>query len=153
MKKIISLTAILLLSISCASKSKIERINPETLLDTSKYGFTQVVTARGGKTVYISGQFSGDTKGKVRGKTAEEQIEFTFENLRKAIEASGGKPEHVVKITVLVKDHNEKKVVKLGQEIDKLFGDNLPASTLIPVPRLALDEMLFEIDATLVIPE
>jgi enamine deaminase RidA (YjgF/YER057c/UK114 family) len=34
-----------------------------------------------------------------------------------------------------------------------MWGDKPPASTLIPVPRLALDGMLFEIDAFAVIPE
>lgn len=132
--------------------NEIERKNPKTLFDTTGYGFAQVVTAPAGRTVSISGQFSGDLEGKVQGNTTSEQMTITFDNLRKAIEASEAKPEHVTKIIVLIKDHTEEDLYQLTDEINKLFGDNLPASTLIPVPRLALDEMKFEIDATFVIP-
>jgi enamine deaminase RidA (YjgF/YER057c/UK114 family) len=38
-------------------------------------------------------------------------------------------------------------------ERNAMWGDRKPASTLIPVPKLALDGMLFEIDAVAVIPE
>lgn len=131
----------------------IERINPPTLKNTAEYGFSQVVVApNSGKTVYLSGQFSGSPSGDVQGKTLPEQIDKAFVNLKLAIEASGAKPEHVVKILVLVVDHEQDYVQHITAQISQLFGENLPASTLIPVPRLALDGMLFEIDATLVVP-
>ncbi|MBZ9784927.1 RidA family protein [Pseudomonas sp. REP124] len=132
----------------------VSRINPPTLKDTSQYGFSQVVIApSNARTVYLSGQFSGDVSGKVRGKTMQEQIAYSFENLRHAIEAAGAKPENVVKIQVLIVDHEQDYVSLVQSQIQQLFGEHLPASTLIPVPRLALDGMRFEIDATLVIPE
>lgn len=131
----------------------ITRINPPTLKDTSPYGFSQVVVApSSARTVYLSGQFSGDIDGNVRGVTMEEQIAYSFENLRLAIEAAGAKPENVVKIQVLIANHQEAYVELVQAQIEKLFGTHLPASTLIPVPRLALDDMRFEIDATLIIP-
>jgi enamine deaminase RidA (YjgF/YER057c/UK114 family) len=143
----------LISSLTACSSIEIKRINPETLLDTSGYGFSQVVVApNNGRTVYLSGQFSGNTKGEVLGKTVKEQMYVAFGNLKHAIEASGAKPEHVVKIQVLIVNHKEEYTHTLQEELSKLFGDHLPASTLIPVPRLALDNMLFEIDATLVIP-
>lgn len=132
----------------------LERINPSTIVDTSSWGFTQVVVAPSNvKTVYISGQFSGDAEGNVLGKTVGKQAEIAFTYLRKAIEASGGKPEHVVKIQVFVAGHGEDKLHAISDQVSKLFGKHLPASTLIPVDRLALDGMLFEIDATLAIPQ
>lgn len=143
-----------MVSTSLANAAEIERLNPPTLLDTSGYGFNQVVVApANSKMVFLSGQFSGDLKGQVQGKTVVEQAAIAFENLRLGIEASGAKPEHVLKIQVLVVDHDESKVQAIHEQITKLFGEHLPASTLIPVPRLALDAMLFEIDATLAIPQ
>lgn len=138
-------------SLFCSAE-EITRINPPTLKDTSQYGFSQVVVApSSARTVYLSGQFSGDVNGKIRGTSMEEQIAFSFENLRLAINASGAKPTDVVKIQVLIADHQQEYVDLVQSQIEKLFGKDLPASTLIPVPRLALDGMRFEIDATLVI--
>jgi len=134
--------------------SGIQRLNPAGLFDTSPYGFSQVVTVPStGKTVFVSGQFSGEIEGNVVGETVEEQMKLCFNNLRTAIYAAGAKPEHVVQIRVLIVDYREKYLIPLERQVQALFGDALPASTLIPVPRLALDDMLFEIEATLFVPE
>ncbi|CAI1875060.1 Enamine/imine deaminase [Serratia quinivorans] len=138
---------------SVTQAESISRINPPTLLDSTAYGFTQVVVApNNGRTVYLSGQFSSDTEGNVLGETVAEQIPIALQNLKHAIKASGAKPENVVKIQIYIVDHAQKDAYQLQSEIKQLFGDNLPASTLVPVPRLALDGMKFEIDAILVIP-
>ncbi|NEP03428.1 MAG: RidA family protein [Okeania sp. SIO2G4] len=132
----------------------IQRLNPSGLFDTTPYGFSQVVTVPStGKIVFVSGQFSGDLEGNVLGNTLEEQMHLSFQNLRTAIEAAGAKSEHVVQIRVLIVDYQEEDLILFQREIQELFGDALPVSTLIPVPRLALDDMLFEIEATLFIPE
>ncbi len=39
----------------------------------------------------------------------------------------------------------------MTKHIVKTFGKALPAQSLVPVPRLALDGMLFEVDAVAVI--
>jgi len=131
----------------------IERLNPAGLLDTRAYGFSQVVTAPAtGRAVFISGQFSGDIDGTVQGATVPEQMAVAFDNLRTAIEATGARPDQVVRIRVLIAGHREAYLAPLAQQVKALFGDHLPASTLIPVPRLALDAMLFEIEATLFLP-
>jgi enamine deaminase RidA (YjgF/YER057c/UK114 family) len=142
-----------LIAASVTQAESISRINPPTLLDSTAYGFTQVVVApNNGRTVYLSGQFSSDTEGNVLGETVAEQIPIALQNLKHAIKASGAKPENVVKIQVYIVDYNQKDAGQLQTELTRLFGDNLPASTLVPVPRLALDRMKFEIDAILVIP-
>lgn len=135
------------------TQKEIDRINPADLVDTSMFGFSQVVSAPSSfRRVYISGQFSGDLQGNVLGKTTAEQAKIVFDNLRKAILAADAKPEHAVKITVLVVDHDQSKLASIQEGVEGLFGEHLPASTLIPVPRLALDEMLIEVDVTLEVP-
>jgi catechol 2,3-dioxygenase-like lactoylglutathione lyase family enzyme len=49
-------------------------------------------------------------------------------------------------------DHNESKLQQLGAQLRAMWGEQKPTQTLIPVPRLALDGMLFEVDAVAVIP-
>jgi len=123
-------------------------------VDSRPYGFSQIVLVpANGSTVFVSGQFSGNTQGKVMGETVEEQMAVSFANLRIAIEEAGARPEHVVQIRVLIVNHQEAYLQPLERESRALFGGHLPASTLIPVPRLALDAMLFEIEATLFVPD
>lgn len=131
----------------------IERINPPSLIDSSPWGFSQIVVApANSRVVFLSGQFSGNVDGDVVGRTVGEQMPIAFRNLAHAIEAAGAKPEHVAKIQVLIVDHEEAFLPQLVEETVNLFGEHHPASTLIPVPRLALDAMKFEIEATLAVP-
>ncbi|EKO3677732.1 RidA family protein, partial [Vibrio metschnikovii] len=56
--------------------------------------------------------------------------------------------DDVLKITVLIVDHDSEKLNIWSKEMQKRWSsDTLPASTLIPVPKLALDGMLIEVDA------
>ncbi|NEQ23915.1 MAG: RidA family protein, partial [Microcoleus sp. SIO2G3] len=41
---------------------------------------------------------------------------------------------------------------QLTAVVQAIWGEQTPTQTLIPVPRLALDGMLFEVDAVAVIP-
>ena len=52
-----------------------------------------------------------------------------------------------------VVNHDEVKLKQLTSEILEIWGEQTPVQTLVPVPRLALDDMLFEVDAIAVIPE
>ncbi|MBE9063800.1 RidA family protein [cf. Phormidesmis sp. LEGE 11477] len=126
----------------------IQRINPSALGAPSGYGFTNVVVVPAGKTlIFLSGQGGRDQQGQMG--SFETQLKQAFDNLRKGLAAAGAVPEDVVKITVLSVDHNADKQKLISAERNTLWPDKLvkPASTLIPVPRLAGDDMLFEIDA------
>ena len=126
----------------------IQRLNPDTLVNPSAYGFTNIVIVPAGKTlVFVSGQGGRDQQGNMG--DFETQLKQAFISLRKALAAVGATPEQVVKITVLSVDHNAEKLKLISAERNAMWPDELvkPASTLIPVPRLASDDMLFEIDA------
>src|SRR5437764_7440793 len=75
--------------------------NPPALNPTN--GFTHVVTATGGKTVYVSGQVSVNEKAEVVGRgDFRAQVEQTFENLKVALAAAGATFKDVVKVTYFV---------------------------------------------------
>ncbi|MBD2345940.1 RidA family protein [Anabaena subtropica] len=132
----------------------VKLLNPPTLYDATQNGYSHIaVTPPRTRTVYISGQFGSDLDGNIVSNDFEEQLIQAFQNLRFALNAVGAKPSDVAKTTVLIVDYDQSKLPPLGREIINLWGNKPPANTLIPVPRLALDDMLFEIDAYAVIPE
>jgi enamine deaminase RidA (YjgF/YER057c/UK114 family) len=76
-------------------------VNPLTLCPT--FGWTHLVTATGGKTVYVSGQVSVNERGEVVGKgDLRAQAVQTFENLRLALAAVGASFRDVVKTNLYV---------------------------------------------------
>lgn len=130
--------------------TKITFINPPELSDSAQYYSHIAIAPSGGTTIYIAGQTATDNCGSLGDKRTQMQKAFT--NLRVAIEASGATPEDVVSINVLIVDYTEADLVFLAEEERALFKiGRMPTSTLIPVPRLALAELLFEINAIAVI--
>jgi enamine deaminase RidA (YjgF/YER057c/UK114 family) len=79
------------------------------------------------------------------------QVKQAYANLRAALEGIGAKPDQVAKLTVFVVDHDMSKLEVLTSNVKEMFGDALPAQTLVPVPKLAIDPMLFEVEAVVVL--
>jgi len=123
-------------------------INPEHLPNTTQYGYSQAVSVGPNtKVVYVAGQIGISENGP---NDFQSQVDRSFQNLIDVIEASGGHVGNVVKITLLVKDHDDERLQYLVKKRKEIFGQNPPASTLIPVPELALSSLEFEIDAIVV---
>ncbi|MEH2211441.1 RidA family protein [Nostoc sp.] len=140
--------------VSAKDNKELKLVNPPTLYNAPQNGYSHIaVTPSRARTVYISGQFGSDLQGNLVSNEFEKQLIQAFKNLRYALAAVGAQPQDVAKTTVLIVDHNQNKLIPLGREIINLWGNQPPANTLIPVPRLALDGMLFEIDAYAVIPD
>jgi enamine deaminase RidA (YjgF/YER057c/UK114 family) len=128
-------------------------INPPGLNPTA--GFTHVVTATGGKTVYVSGQVSVNEKGEVVGKgDFRAQVERTFENLKAALAAAGATFADVVKITYFVVGLTPAHVPVVrevrGRHLDP---DHPPASTLVGVAALVVPDWLIEIELVAVVAD
>lgn len=133
---------------------EIQRINPVGLSDPSDNGYAHVTVVSSGATlIHIAGQLGEDENGNPVSDNFAAQLKQAFSNLRIALVAAGATPEQVVKITLLSVAHNDEKQQLISMERNAMWKDACkPASTLIPVPRLAVDGMLFEIDAVAVIP-
>jgi len=132
---------------------EIQWLNPNGLRDSSEYGYTQItVVPPGTFLVYVAGQLGEDENGDFLLDFAA-QLKQAFANLRTALAAVGATPEQVVKITILSVDHDAEKQRLISLERNAMWPDDRkPASTLIPVPRLAVEGLLFEIDAIVAVP-
>lgn len=126
-------------------------INPAGLYNPEPYGFSHVVVSKGGTAIaHLAGQGGEDKDGKLSPNFSR-QVEQAYKNLLIALEAINAKPNQVVKLTTYVVNYDQSMLDIMTQHVRKTFGKALPAQSLVPVPRLALDGMLFEVDAVAVI--
>lgn len=54
--------------------------------------------------------------------------------------------------SLLIVDHDRETFRIMTEEVERVWGDTKPAMTLIPVPALALEGMLVEIDVLAAVP-
>lgn len=129
-----------------------EFINPPGLYDPSANGYSHVAQlGMGARIAFIAGQ-GGETPDGSLSPDFRLQVRQALANLAVAAAAVDANLQSVVKQTMLVVDHDEKKLHILGEEFARAYGPGMmPTATLIPVPRLALDGMLVEVEAIVAI--
>ncbi|MBB4195174.1 enamine deaminase RidA (YjgF/YER057c/UK114 family) [Rhizobium aethiopicum] len=130
---------------------KLTIVNPKNLYDPTPNGYsTAVIVPRGARLAYISGQGGQDSTGALSPDFAV-QVKQAYANLRSALDGLGARPDQVAKLTIFVVDHDMSKLEVLTRNVKDMFGDALPAQTLVPVPKLAIDPMLFEVEAVVML--
>tara|TARA_B100001057_G_scaffold134445_1_gene133916 strand:- start:1499 stop:1933 length:435 start_codon:yes stop_codon:yes gene_type:complete len=131
------------------SRKRLKFYNPEKLFNPTPFGFCHTVkTSANGEFVFISGQSGGEGLEHELVEDFRRQVQVVLSNLDIALKAHEMDFSDVVKITVLIVEHDSDKLHIWSEEMLKRWSEErLPASTLIPVPRLALHDMLIEVDA------
>ncbi|WP_218182738.1 RidA family protein [Pseudomonas gingeri] len=127
--------------------------NPPGLYDPSANGYSHVAqVAAGARLVFIAGQGGETADGQLSADFAD-QVRQALANLQAALRSVGAEVGQVAKLTVLIVDHSHARLGIFGVQLQQLWGSSpTPACTLIPVPCLALDGMLFEIEAVAALP-
>ena len=130
----------------------IRLLNPEGLYDSSPNAYSQLAMVHAGqRLVFVSGQGGDNPDGSFSPDFAT-QAASAFRNVGLALCAAGAAPASVAKITVLIVDHDTEKLRIMQDAQRVLFGSHHPAATLIPVPCLALPQMLIEVEAIAALP-
>lgn len=136
---------------TAATAQELTIVNPPNLGDPTSNGYsTAVIVPANARVAYISGQGGFDSTGALSPDFAA-QVAQAYANLGAALEGIGARPDQVAKLTVYVVDHDMSKLGVLTQNVIAMFGDRLPAQTLVPVPMLAIAPMLFEVEAVVVL--
>ena len=140
------LPAALLLAAAPADKPRKQFLNPEGVPKPT--GYTQVVTSRPGRMIFVSGQ-GGAYQGQMPADFAS-QAKNTFENIGRCLKAAGAGFDDIVKINYYVTDMSN------TAELRRIRAQYLnqpapPASTLLQV---GLGKgMLLEVEAIAIVPE
>jgi enamine deaminase RidA (YjgF/YER057c/UK114 family) len=128
-----------------------EHPRPKGLLHNPS--FSQVVLARGTRTIYTAGQVSIDESGATVGSgDLAEQTAQAMRNVGLALAAAGASYGDIVKITTYVVNYRPEHRVVIGKARAPFFANKAPpASTLVGVAALALPDWLIEIEAVAVV--
>ena len=132
-----------------------EHVNPPSLFPSLQNGFSQIATAQGGKTVYISGQTAWDAnKQIVGGMDLGGQTRQALRNVRTAVEAVGGTMADVVSLRIYVVNYKPEDARVVGEALREFFpAEAPPTSTWLGVTSLAVRDFLIEIEAIAVVNE
>ncbi len=103
---------------------------------------------RAGDRVWISGTVGIDGDGNIPDDTVE-QFSLAMDNLDTVLRAAGGRPEHIVKVTIYLTEIADRQ--RINPIRQHYWGDHRPASTLVEVSALALPGLKVEIEAEAVV--
>lgn len=125
-----------------------EEIRVERMAEPISH-FTDAV--RAGGLLFVSGIVAVDGEGQlVGGDDVVAQTRQVLDNMHAVLAAGGCGFEDVVKVTVFLTDVDDRPLINpLRQEA---FGSTRPASTLVEVPRLAVEGAKVEIECVALVP-
>ena len=128
---------------------KCERVEPP---DWAKpRGYSNGVRVEGASAlVFVAGQIGWDASQRLVGPDFVAQFDRALRNVVAVIEAAGGRPEHVVRMTVYVTDKEQYRAQQkqIGAVWREVLGRTYPAMALIEVAGLLEPGAVVEIEAT-----
>jgi len=110
-------------------------------------GYSRAV--RSGNVIAVTGTVGIDADG-TYAPSVTEQTRRALEIIRAALEALGGRLEHVIRTRMFVTDISRWEEVAAAH--GKVFGEIRPATTLVEVARLIDPEAQIEIEADAILP-
>ena len=116
-------------------------------------GYANGVVASG-RQLFIGGQIGWNAEQRFEHRDFVGQMRQALANIRAVLEAAGGAPEHLVRLTWYVTDKREylARQKEVGAAYREVLGRHFPAMTMVVVAALVEDEALVEIEATAVLP-
>jgi enamine deaminase RidA (YjgF/YER057c/UK114 family) len=127
-------------------------VNPDQLAPA--VGFSHVVLAAPGRTVYLGGQTAQRPDGTIAGQTLSEQFDLALANLVTALRAVDAEPEHLVSMIVYTTDAAgyRASLRELGRIYRRHLGKHYPAMAFFEVKGLFDPAAVIELVCTAVIP-
>ncbi len=132
-----------------SNEDPVQLLAPNTM--PKVMGYSQLAKINGGSLVFISGQVALDKFGNLVGEAdCQAQLHQVFENLKAAVEFSGGTLNDIVKLNSYFVDLSHLPTFR--EVRDRYISlKNPPTSTAVQVSRLFRPEFLVEIEAVAVV--
>jgi len=140
--------------VTSARANRLGRVNPPELARPS--GFSHAVIApAGARIVFLAGQTGMDAHGQIVAKgDLVAQFEQALGNLLTALQAAGGRPEHLTSMTIYAVDLADYRghAREIGEIWRRLIGTDYPAMAGIGIDRLWDDAALVEVQGIAAVP-
>ena len=116
-------------------------------------GYSNGVAATG-RMVFLAGMIGWEADGRFPSDDFGDQVRQALRNIVAVLKESGGKPEHIVRMTWYVTDKREYLAAgkEVGAAFREIIGSYNAAMTAVEVKALIEDRAKVEIEATAVIP-
>jgi enamine deaminase RidA (YjgF/YER057c/UK114 family) len=131
----------------------ITRLNPPTLPDASKMGYSQISIVEPGRMAYISGQVASRPDGAAVPDDLAAQMRVVSENARAALTSIGAGPRDVVMARVYVVDLTAERLEQLMPPFLATFEGAQPCVTGIGVQALAGPGLQVELEMVIRLPD
>ena len=115
-------------------------------------GYSNGIVAEG-RTLFVAGQIGWDEKGMLVSDRMADQFDRALANVLAVVDAAGGKPTSIVRLTIFVTDKPAYVTARseIGDRYRTRMGRHYPAMTLVEVSALLEPRALVEIEATAVL--
>jgi enamine deaminase RidA (YjgF/YER057c/UK114 family) len=131
------------------------RINPETLYESTRFGFSHAALDEANGVLHLAGQVAWDKDYTVvGGDDLAAQTRQALANIKAVLEAAGSDIAHLLRLRTFIVNYDMSKLEAVGAELAAFYGDVMPApNSIVGVQALALPDFLIEIEATAALPK
>ncbi|HMR07951.1 MAG TPA: RidA family protein [Polyangiaceae bacterium] len=131
----------------------LKSINPPELGKPRGYS-NGILAPAGYQTLSIAGQIAWNEQQQIVSEDFATQFGQALKNVIAVVQAAGGKPEHLARLTIFVRpvDDYIRDHKRVGEEYRKLMGKHYPAMALVEVKALLEPGAKVEIEATAMLP-
>ena len=133
--------------------TSVARMNPKTLPDAGKVGYSQISIAQPGRLAFVSGQVAWCPEGGAVPGSLVEQTAIVVKNLKGALHALEATPDDIVQMRIYLTDLRSETQEIAMTEIMRFLDGVQPSLTGIGVAALAAPDLQIEIEMIVRIPD
>lgn len=131
----------------------ITRLNPSTLPDSSKEGYSQISIVKPGRMAYISGQVAWQPNGEAVPDRLSEQMKLVSANAKAALSAIGATAEDIVLARIYVVNLTPERLEEVMPPFLATFDGAQPCVTGVGVQALAYPDLQVEMELVVRLPD
>ncbi|MCV3271394.1 RidA family protein [Roseobacter sinensis] len=126
--------------------ASIDRMNPHTLPDAGKIGYSQISIASPGRLAFVSGQVAWHPDGAATPTSLADQTDIVARNLQRALDALQASTGDIVQMRICVTDLDNKSQGVAMTPIFRFLAGAKPGLTGVGVAALAGPDLEIEVE-------